>query len=51
MINNFKIPKFWDDEYTKLTYINEDFNDDENVQRWLEMGFPNKCKQGSLRAL
>jgi hypothetical protein len=42
MINNFKIPKFWDDEYTKLTYINEDFNDDENVQRWLEMGFPNK---------
>lgn len=42
MTSNFKIPKFWDDEYTKLTYINEDFNDDGNVQRWLEMGFPNK---------
>lgn len=42
MIKIFKIPKFWDNEYTKLDYINEDFNDNANVQQWLKLGFPNK---------
>ena len=42
MINVFKIPKFWDNEYCKLDYTNEEFNDDENVKYWLDIGFANK---------
>jgi hypothetical protein len=42
MTKIFKIPCFWDNEYTKLDYINEDFNDDSNVKQWLALGFPNK---------
>jgi len=42
MISVFKIPKFWDNEYCQLDYTNEEFNDDENVKYWLDMGFANK---------
>jgi hypothetical protein len=33
---------FWDDEFKGLNYINEPFNDDPNVQHWLDLGYPNK---------
>jgi len=38
----YHIPKFWDDEYKSLTYINEPFNDDPNVAHWLALGYPGK---------
>lgn len=38
----YKIDRFWDDEYKSLEYINEPFNDDPNIQRWLSLGYPNK---------
>lgn len=38
----YTLDPFWDDEYKGLDYINEPFNDDPNVERWLSLGFPNK---------
>ena len=38
----YNIEKFWDDEFKNLNYINETFNDDDNTQKWLELGFPNR---------
>jgi len=29
----YKIPKFWDDEYKRLDYIQEKFNDLDSVAR------------------
>jgi hypothetical protein len=42
MIRYYNIRHFWDDEFKSLNYINEPFNDDPNVARWLDLGFPNK---------
>ena len=36
------IPVFWDDEFKKLNYITESFNDNANVARWLNMGYANQ---------
>jgi len=33
---------FWDDEYKRLNYINEPFNDTENTRCWIEQGYPAK---------
>jgi hypothetical protein len=33
---------FWDDEFKKLDYLNEEFNDPANLQYWLDLGFANK---------
>jgi hypothetical protein len=38
----YRIPKFWDDEFKTLDYINEEFNDPDNIGRWLDLGFPNR---------
>jgi hypothetical protein len=38
----YHIPKFWDDEFKTLDYINEEFNDPVNVARWLDLGFANQ---------
>lgn len=38
----YKIPKFWDDEFKSLDYINEPFNDEDNLKRWTDLGFSNK---------
>lgn len=38
----YRIPKFWDDEFKTLEYINEEFNDPDNIGRWLDLGFPNR---------
>lgn len=50
----FRIAHFWDDEFKHLEYINEEFNDPENLAKWLAMGFPNKftgdmCDMRSLQ--
>lgn len=38
----YHIPKFWDDEFKHLDYVNETFNDPVNLKKWLDMGFANK---------
>ena len=42
VLRYYPIPKFWDDEYKNLDYENEEFNDPENLHRWLELGFENR---------
>jgi hypothetical protein len=42
VIIKYHVHKFWNEEYKSLNYINEPFNDDPNVARWLELGYPNK---------
>jgi hypothetical protein len=38
----YHLPVFWDDEFKGLDYVNEDFNDTENLERWTAMGYANK---------
>jgi len=38
----YRLPVFWDDEFKKLDYANEEFNDPANLQYWLDLGFANK---------
>jgi hypothetical protein len=41
-IIKYHIPAFWDDEFKRLTYVNETFNDAENLDYWTGLGFANK---------
>lgn len=41
-IVKYHIPRFWDDEFKSLEYINEEFNDPDNLTKWLTLGFVNK---------
>ena len=41
-INNYHIPKFWDDEFKQLDYINETFNDAVSLKQWTTQGYANK---------
>lgn len=41
-ILKYHIPKFWDDEFKNLDYINEEFNDVENLKRWESQGYANR---------
>lgn len=41
-ILKYHIPKFWDDEFKKLSYINEDFNDNKSIELWTGLGYANK---------
>ena len=41
-ILEYKIPKFWDDEFKKLDYIQEPFNDPVSVNRWINQGYQSK---------
>ena len=41
-ILKYHIPKFWDDEFKQLLYINEQFNDVDSLQRWTGLGYANK---------
>jgi hypothetical protein len=36
------LPQFWDDEFKSLEYVDESFNDNANVERWLAQGYANK---------
>jgi hypothetical protein len=33
----YKLPVFWDDEFKRLDYVNEDFNDPESTEAWTKM--------------
>lgn len=41
-IIKYQIEKFWDDSFKQLDYVNEEFNDAENLTKWLALGYPNK---------
>jgi hypothetical protein len=41
-ILKYHIPKFWDDEFKQLNYINETFNDTESLERWTAQGYANR---------
>jgi len=38
----YRIPAFWDDEYKTLNYVNEQFNDSDNLEYWRSLGFADK---------
>jgi hypothetical protein len=38
----YHLPVFWDDEFKGLDYVNEDFNDTENLELWTALGYANK---------
>ena len=40
--HKYQLYPFWDDEYTKLNYIQEPFNDPQSVSQWVEQGYPPK---------
>lgn len=37
----YHIPVIWDDEYRRLDYVQEQFNDPVKLQEWQDMGFQN----------
>lgn len=41
-IVKYKLLRFWDDEYQRLDYVNEPFNDAQAQQQWLALGFANQ---------
>jgi len=38
----FDIAVFWDDEFKHLDYVKEEFNDPDDVRRWLSQGYQRK---------
>ena len=38
----YHIPVFWDDEFKRLDYINEPFNDPVNLELWTQQGYNNR---------
>jgi hypothetical protein len=40
--SKYIIPKFWDDEFKTLEYVQEPFNDPVNVALWLTQGYQGK---------
>jgi hypothetical protein len=36
------IPKFWDNEFKQLNYVNETFNDTASVEHWQSLGYATK---------
>jgi hypothetical protein len=38
-IIKYHIPKFWDNEFKKLLYINEQFNDADSIVKWTNQGY------------
>jgi hypothetical protein len=41
-IKTYKLGVFWDEEYKTLDYIQEPFNDSEDVAQWLRQGYQAK---------
>jgi hypothetical protein len=37
----YHLPKFWDDEFKDLDYINETFNDAASLKHWQSLGYAN----------
>lgn len=42
LYHRYQLYPFWDEEYKTLDYINETFNDNESVNRWLIQGYANQ---------
>ena len=40
--SKYKLPVFWDDEFKRLDYIQEAFNDPVSVNRWISQGYQSK---------
>lgn len=40
-VSEYHIKPFWDDQYQRLDYVNEPFNDPATVAQWLEQGYHN----------
>lgn len=40
--STYQLEVFWDDEFKRLDYIQEPFNDQVDVQRWLAQGYQSK---------
>jgi hypothetical protein len=38
----YQLYPFWDDEYKRLNYIQESFNDPESVSQWVGQGYPHR---------
>ena len=41
-LRKYHIPAFWDDEFKRLDYTNETFNDSSSVDLWLGQGYANQ---------
>lgn len=41
-ISKYQLEVFWDDEYKKLNYITEPFNDPVSVSQWIGQGYQSK---------
>ena len=41
-VSKYQLDVFWDDEFKRLDYINEPFNDPESVNLWLSQGYHTK---------
>jgi hypothetical protein len=41
-ISRYNVPVFWDDEFKRLNYVNEPFNDILAQQRWLAAGYADR---------
>jgi len=41
-VHKYQLYPFWNDEYKKLNYINEAFNDSKQMQIWKSQGYSNK---------
>ena len=41
-LRKYHIPVFWDDEYKRLDYANETFNDPASVELWTSQGYANQ---------
>ena len=41
-VSKYNLEVFWDDEFKRLDYINEPFNDPLDVARWIDQGYQSK---------
>jgi hypothetical protein len=41
-IHKYQLYPFWDDQYKNIDYVNETFNDTEQLEIWLNQGYVNK---------
>jgi len=42
VVTKYNLEVFWDDEFKKLNYVQEPFNDPESVNQWLNQGYQSK---------
>jgi hypothetical protein len=42
VVVKYQLDPFWDDEYKKLNYIQEPFNDPSSVNQWISQGYQSK---------